>query len=287
MILNWTDFKKFITDREDVIIMIETESNYMLFAYSFRNIDCRIDKNPSDTTDLDDFETNYKSICNIKPPPKNVIPSAPSNDYDLHIFNVGHKHIDSSDQVFDITLSDKSGSQYNFSCTQTPAYYDCIIQNHSEIRDGIESVDGNVLTTFSGLLANGLSSLIKPIDIDVHVYLQDRNDPYYYLWGLCASANDYGEDDLVRLQVVDKDGIGVALGWYTQEEFEAMGSLYVIKEYDECWVDQLNRLTKVLTPDGSPGQLPSGVYLRIKYYPKDITKTDIKFWVDYIITVKS
>jgi len=287
MNIEWNDFKAFITSREDSIVMIESTSQYILIPDGFRSIECKIDRNPTDTTDLDDFETNYKSICNTKPAPKNVIPTAPSNDYDLHIFEVGHKHINSANYISEITLSDKIGPQYNFTCSQTPEYYNCIMQNHSEIRDGVLSVEGNVLTTFTGILSNGVASLIKPIDIDVHVALLDHNDPFYYLWGLCASAKDYGEDDLARLQVVDKDGIGVALGWYSQEDFEAMGSLYVIKEYDECWVDQMNKLTKILSPDGSPGQLPNGVYLRIKYYPKDITKTDIKFWVDYIITVKS
>jgi hypothetical protein len=65
-----------------------------------------------------------------------------------------------------------------------------------------------------------------------------------------------------------------------------MGSLYVVKEYDECWVNHLDKLTRLMTPDGAPGEIPSGLYLRVKYYPKDATKTDIKIWIDYIITVK-
>jgi hypothetical protein len=287
MTLSWTDFKQFITSREDAIIMIETSSQYILIADNFRSIQCTLDRNPSDTTDLDDFETNYESLCNQKPIAKEIIPTAPKNEFDLSIFDMGHKHIDSSAQIFDITLSLKSGVQYNYSCAQTPAYYDCLMQNHSEIRDGVASEESGVITTFYGNLAEGAATLAKPVDIDVPVKMLNNSDPFYYLWGVYVTAADYGEDDLVRLQVIDKDGIGVELGWYTQEQFEAMGSLYVIKEYDECWIGQLEKLAKVLTPDGSPGQLPNGVYLRAKYYPKDITKTNIRFWFDPIISVKS
>jgi hypothetical protein len=213
-----------------------------------------------------------------------VQPTSPLNEYTLKPFGLTFAKINSSTQISDITLSNKSENTYNFSCTQVPAFYDCITSSDNTIRDGVYDVDGGSLTTFYGAAPNGDYKLIKPINIDCQVPVGQGFDTFY-LWGCYGSIYEYGEADTIRLQIIDKDGVGVELGWYTQEQFDYMGEFLVL-EYDECWVNHVSGIKKLMTPDGAPGEIASGLYLRVKYYPKDVTKTDIRFYLDYILTVK-
>ena len=213
-----------------------------------------------------------------------VVPLAPKNEYDLRPYGLSHVEIDSSDQVYDITLSNKSSKDIDYSnCGTTPQFYDCIFQNHSQIRDGVESIDGSTITTFMGRLAEGSAKLSRPVNIDYKIETIE-DVATIYLWGIFFDAENYGDDDIVRLQICDPDEVGVAAGLYTSEQIQAMG--YIVKEYDECWVRQLTKIIEVNTPDGSPGEILNGMVLRVKYYCKDITKTSIKAWVDYKITIK-
>ena len=216
--------------------------------------------------------------------PQEVTPTAPKNEYTLKPFGLTFAKINSSTQISDITLSNKSDKTYDFSCTQVPAFYDCITSSDNTIRDGVYEVDGSSLTTFYGAAPNGDYKLIKPINIDCQVPVGQGFDTFY-LWGCYGSIYEYGEADTIRLQIIDKDGVGVELGWYTQEQFDYMGEFLAL-EYDECWVNHVSGIKKLMTPDGAPGEIASGLYLRVKYYPKDVTKTDIKFYLDYILTVK-
>jgi len=268
-------------------IPYESEYSVYLFEANSFNIETVIDRNPTDSTDLDDFEDNYLEHCN-KHTNEVITPTSPKNEYDLKPYGVVHKHIDSSDQVFSITLSNKSDTTYDYSCSEVPQFYDCITQDDSQIRDEVYSVDteSGTVTTFSGNLVEGSGTLIRPINIDFQFPTNIEVD-IFYMWGVYFSAEGFGEDDLVRLQIIDDIGVGVALGLYTQQEFEAMGSEVILKEYDECWVNQLNKIGCVYTPDGAPGEIYAGLKARIKYYAKDATKTNIKVWGDYIITIKS
>lgn len=222
-------------------------------------------------------------IQNIK---GEVTPTSPKNEFTLRPFGVVHKHINAAGQLFTITLSNKSDKTYTYSCTQDPRPFDCIWADHGQIRDGVESVDveNHTVTMFYGLLGNEEATLTKYIDIDYQIP-EGEDYQVVYLWGSFIDIKDYGDDDLIRLQVVDIAGIGVALGWYTQEEFDYMGE-YIVREYDECWARQLDEAIKIMTPDGAPGELPAGLYLRARIYCKDATKTDIKYWLDYIITTR-
>jgi len=219
-----------------------------------------------------------------------VIPKAPANDFTLKPLGIVHKHIDSSSFVKSITLSNKDGSTYDYSCSgYTPAPWDCIYNSTSELRSGIIGVDSEegTVTLHDDSLANGDYSLCQSVNMDWHVYTDEDPAPtYIYLWGTIFDVANYGDDDLIRMQIVDLDGWGVAAGLYTQEQFEAMGSDVLIKEYDECWARHAAKVGKFMTPDGAPGEIPVGLYLRLKYYPKDSSKTDIKVWVDYIVTIK-
>lgn len=65
MLIDWLEFKKFVSERNSDILEIEKDGNYYLYAQDGNlNLECVLDKNPSDTTDLVDFETNYLPICN-------------------------------------------------------------------------------------------------------------------------------------------------------------------------------------------------------------------------------
>lgn len=216
--------------------------------------------------------------------PTTVTPTAPKNEYDLKPYGAVHKHINASSMISEITLSNKSGNSYDYSCAVTPAFYDCICDATAETIDGVLSEESGSIETFYGRHANGVLKLCKPVDIDFQV--GDNEHDIWQLWGAHVDFADYGDDDLVRLQIVDDSGVGIALGLYTLEEFEAAGSEVVIKEYDECFVRQLAKINMLKTPDGAPGTIYAGLKLRAKYYPKDIAKTDIKCWIDYILTVK-
>ena len=90
---------------------------------------------------------------------------------------------------------------------------------------------------------------------------------------------------MAKLQVVDLDGVGVTLGLYTQEQLEAMN--YVVKEYDECWISTLVKINELGVVNAAPAKILNGMYLRAKYYAKDASKTNIRLWVDYKISLKS
>ena len=67
MKVSWTILKNFFTTRYAPLNYVEFESYYWLKAddISF-SLECELDKSASDTTDLDDFEDNYKASANTK-----------------------------------------------------------------------------------------------------------------------------------------------------------------------------------------------------------------------------
>jgi len=67
MLVNWNDFKVFVNSRSLNIQGIETSECYDLRAQDdFFSLECRLYKNPSDETDITDFEGNYKFGWNKK-----------------------------------------------------------------------------------------------------------------------------------------------------------------------------------------------------------------------------
>ena len=64
-LVNWTIFKQFVDDRKLSVQWIDLGNKYFLKAFDGLFIlACRIDKNPSDTSELDDFQDNYKGDGN-------------------------------------------------------------------------------------------------------------------------------------------------------------------------------------------------------------------------------
>lgn len=98
----------------------------------------------------------------------------------------------------------------------------------------------------------------------------------YQLWGMSGHVIDYGENDYVRFNIRDVDGI---LG---------AGADYLVKSYDEMWCLSVAKSTSpFLSPDGYPGVIPAGLYAEVLYYATDASKTNIKFFGDLLITIGS
>ena len=83
-----------------------------------------------------------------------------------------------------------------------------------------------------------------------------------YLQGGEVFGHDIEKGDWASFQVVDKDGLGVALGLYTQEQFDALGEV-VLKQYI---------VKRFIHPDypmvikaEAPGLIYVGLYLRCNY----------------------
>lgn len=112
MKVSWEALKSFYNSREVDMIMIEEESHYHLFVDdTLIQLECIIDKNPSETTSLDEFEGTYKSKCN---------PSKYNKD-EMISWGKFHEHIDSSQynsqtpKIIDIKFPDDTGiAYYNF-----------------------------------------------------------------------------------------------------------------------------------------------------------------------------
>lgn len=69
MKVQWTDFKAFAAAKGLSIQWIEDSKFYYLKAFDGAfSVECEIDKNPSDSTDLTDFVNNYKSISTTNLP---------------------------------------------------------------------------------------------------------------------------------------------------------------------------------------------------------------------------
>lgn len=296
MYIDWATLKTKIATVNSPFQYEETSDLYEIFiidevvVYAHQIFKGTVPENGSITQqdnddNKQDFLDNYEPTANkpFSTWPKYV---SQKNDEQLKPFGRLHKHLDSSTKISDVTLSDKTGS--DFTSTGSPAVYDYLTQNHCANSGLITAVDGTTVTAFypddGNGLANGAAKLLKPWVVDLKL-VDDASANIDNVWGCYLTAKDFGEDDFMRSIIIDKDGIGVALGWYTQQEFDAMGE-YVVKEYDECWINQADKIVLIDGPDKKPGELPMGLYLRMHYYCTDATKTDIKLWLDYRITVR-
>lgn len=67
MKVSWQAFKSFVNSRASWIHGVEDDYVYKLFSKDdFMVVECDLNKNPSDTTDLVEFETTYKQTWNRK-----------------------------------------------------------------------------------------------------------------------------------------------------------------------------------------------------------------------------
>lgn len=80
--------------------------------------------------------------------------------------------------------------------------------------------------------------------------------------GIQYYAKDAIIGDTSHFQVVDKDGAGVALGWYTQEQFDAMGE-YIIEDFGYDWYMIPNTMEDIML---YKARIIPGMYIRVKYH---------------------
>lgn len=67
MITSWGQLKEFYSNRKVDMLMIEDERFYHVFVSENNlELECHIDKNPSDETELIEFEMHYLPLCNQK-----------------------------------------------------------------------------------------------------------------------------------------------------------------------------------------------------------------------------
>jgi hypothetical protein len=83
-----------------------------------------------------------------------------------------------------------------------------------------------------------------------------------YMDGIEYYAKDAEVGDKMSFQVIDKDGVGVLLGWYDQATFDAMGNLYVVDEFGKDWAVIPNDHTTIRL---YKAKLVPGLYIRVKY----------------------
>jgi hypothetical protein len=127
-----------------------------------------------------------------------------------------------------------------------------------------------------GIVHKHINSALHLIDPDFIDFQFPVEHTKQYLWGCSSHVKDFGEDDYIVMQIVDKDNI---LGY---------GENTILKEYDQVWCQTLAKATSpFFTPDGAPGEIIGGLYARAVYYATDVTKIDVKIWLDYILTIKT
>lgn len=268
IILEWSDFKKFVDDKKITFQWFEKNNTYLCYASDgLLTFECNIDKDPSDTTDLSDFETNYKDLQNISSP-QVVTPTSIKNEYILNPEGMHATRYTPVEYQGTITLSNKSGATYDYIKTLlTGLSIDDAIWYFDS--DGVFKrtyISSYTLTTVTleDEIPNGVYNHSRVIKLE---YQLDSNIPIHYLWACCFSSVTPGRYDWAGLEVYDPQ----------TDEF--------LWRYDECWATHLNRLTRIGSPDGAAGELPA-VKLVIEYYHADDSFTGNILLGDYVMTYK-
>jgi hypothetical protein len=217
------------------------------------------------------------------------------------------------DFVCEITLSDPSVDNltftYNSNCPITPTVGNYVFQRHNERRSWTTAVDtvNNRITFERPVLKVGTGIYTRGYYIDS--LIRDWK-PIMYLWGLTLNvierdSNGVVEtnpcEDFIELSIVDKDDLfkmnpvcqalfGVdaadAAPYLTALGFEDIGEYgHWTKYYDESWVLSCNgKYTK--SPDGAPGELLPGLYLRMSFFSTENELHKYSVLVDYYPTSK-
>jgi hypothetical protein len=82
--------------------------------------------------------------------------------------------------------------------------------------------------------------------------------------GLQMILKNHVMGDTVCFQVVDKDGIGVSLGWYDQPTFDAMGE-YIADEFGTGWHVVEDKQDQGQIIISYPALIYKDLYIRLKY----------------------
>ena len=125
------------------------------------------------------------------------------------------------------------------------------------IRTGAFSDSEGFRARFKGYEAVATKNTTTPLDFLVS---EDR-----YISGVHLIMCDHVFGDSVDFQVVDKDGVGVALGWYDQATFDFLGE-YVADTFGENWYAESDKQKQepVIVP--YLAKIYAGLYIRVNYH---------------------
>jgi hypothetical protein len=217
------------------------------------------------------------------------------------------------DFVCEVTLSNKSLDgltfTYNSDIPITPAIGNYIFQRECSKRSWITSFDtvNHTLTVELPNLDNGVGIYSKGYYTDSLV--RDWA-PLMYLWGLTLNVMECEDGvieqdpcyDLIELSVVDRDDLfktdAVCQALFGVDASEAAPYLIAMgfednheyghwtKYYDESWIVSCNGMYTP-APDGSPGELLPGLYLRLSFFTTENEEHEYHIFVDYYPTSKT
>ena len=85
-----------------------------------------------------------------------------------------------------------------------------------------------------------------------------------YVNGVKILLKNHVWGDTLAFKIVDKSGVGVGLGWYTQAQFDAMGE-YVADTFAENWFVDDQRQDQSEAKVEFPALIRAGLYIRLEY----------------------
>lgn len=205
-----------------------------------------------------------------------VTPTAPKNEYELLRLGRAKSNFLSSGYCEEIIITNKIDNTFTYSSLLIePEVGSQIACNEDTVWTYITEVDTvnkKITVEDASNMFPGVVLLSNPVNIDY--ILSTSYGDTLNLWGCYFTAKNYGEDDHVILQVIDTYGItGLPAGT-------------VVKQYDECWVNQIDQIIDLGTPDGAPGIISATFTLRVAYYPTLTTETNVSVWLDYKLLKK-
>lgn len=259
-----------------------------------------------------------KVIIN-NPAPLEITATSPKNEHCIEPWGAvkgymqSRGDLETGDFVCSIVLSNKSEDgltfTYNSDITIVPTVGNYVFQRYGSKRSWITAIDtvNKTLTFELPNLSEGSGFYTKGYYIDCKV---PDWKPIMYLWGMTLSLMEYDENNtpmsnqdsnFVELSIVDIDDLfknddvcmslfGVpasgAIPYITAMGWEDIGEYgHWTKYYDESWV--VNCEGKYIkSPDGSPGELLPGLYLRLSFFATEDEICKNHIYLDYYPTSK-
>jgi hypothetical protein len=154
MKVSWTKLKSFIDDRALSVQFVEFDNSYWLKGIDGGfELECDLLKSPTDTTDLDDFETNYKPLGN-QSPKQQVTTQYELNDKDLHIACMsGDVDTGTGIAISQIVIPGTPGSTDGRWVAGGEAFFD-----HADVKDRVIAID---VVDVDNLLGLGAGTVVK------------------------------------------------------------------------------------------------------------------------------
>ena len=194
-----------------------------------------------------------------------------------------------------IILNNKSqdGLTFDYYCSKDLSIGDYVFMDDSCLRSWIKSFTSTTVTFEEAWLIEGTG--IFSIGCYRDELVRDWKSRMF-LWGLVFHSIGHSDDDFLELSIVDESDLfktdevcqalfGVnaidAEPYILGMGFENIGEFgsHWTKYYDEQWV--INAQGTIKTPDGAPGELMPGLFLRMKYFPTESKLTKTHFYIDY------